>query len=154
MIDFTAITSFGPVIPFFFVLGVVYGSLHVADVFKGHKGVNFIIAVSIAMIAMTNYEVINFINGIIPYATIAFIIVFAIMFLKKTVFSGLSGAGASKDSSLPIIILMFVFIFLSNVSSASSIPYMGGIFNEQFLVIAGLGLVLLIFYLAYKKPAQ
>ena len=153
MIDFSSITySLGGVIPFIFVLGVIYGSLEVSHVFK-NRGVNFLIAVAFSFMAMTNYAVIGFINQLIPYATILFIIIFGIMFLKRTVFAGIGGgSGGKEDYSLPLIILMFIFIFLANVNAVKSFPYVGGFLdNNQALAIAGMLLVLGILYIAYKK---
>ena len=104
MIDFTSIANMGPIIPFLFVFGIIYGSLEVAGVFK-NRGVNFVIAAAVSIIAMSNYGMVDFIYSIIPYATIAFIIVFAIMFLKKTILAGLGKKeGKPIDFSLIIII--------------------------------------------------
>ena len=155
MIDFTSIASMGPIIPFLFVFGVIYGSLEVANVFKGNRGVNFVIAAAVSIIAMSNYGMVDFIYSIIPYATIAFIIIFAIMFLKKTIFAGLGKAGGGKgvDFSLVIIILMLIFVFLGNVNQSSlGIPFISNI-DEGLMAILGIGLIVLILLVAYfKKP--
>ncbi len=151
MIDFTSIANMGPIIPFLFVFGVIYGSLEVAKVFR-NKGVNLIIAAAIAIIAMSNYGMIEFINSIIPYATIAFIIIFGIMVLKKTVFAGLGKVGGGRkglDLSLVIIILMLVFIFLGNAGDSTLINIS---LNEDLIAIIGICLVILILLVAYLKP--
>ncbi|MBN2101624.1 MAG: hypothetical protein JW716_02005 [Candidatus Aenigmarchaeota archaeon] len=154
MIDFTSIASMGPIIPFLFVFGVIYGSLEVANVFKGNRGVNFVIAAAVAIIAMSNYGMVEFIYSIIPYATIAFIIIFAIMFLKKTVFAGIGKVGGGKgvDFSLVIIILMLIFVFLGNVNQSAliDIPFVSNI-DEGLMAILGIGLIVLILLFAYFK---
>ncbi len=154
MLDFSSVAySLGGAIPFLFVLGVIYGSLEVAGVFK-NRAVNFIIAVAFSFMAISNYTVIEFISGIIPYATIVFIIIFGIMFLKRTVFAGIGkGKGGEEDYSLPLIILMFIFIFIANVNTVGIVPPYIGTFlsNQDTLAIIGMSIVLAILYIAYKK---
>lgn len=156
MIDFNSIMALGPIIPFLFVFGIIYGSLEVAGVFK-NRGVNFIIAAAIGIIALSNSGMIEFIYSIIPYATIAFVIIFGIMFLKKTIFAGLGkhleGKDKKTDYSLIIIILIMVFIFFGNAheSTLINIPYIGYGMNNDILAAVGILLVLAILFIAYKK---
>jgi hypothetical protein len=140
-------------IPFLFVLAVVYGALDFAEVFKKNS-VKGIIALAMAFFAISSPPVISFIDSILPYAVILFIIVFFLAFLKKLVSRGGKGGGEKKpfkDWSLLAIVVVLLAIFLADQGSGLLGTYLPSATTTELLYGAGLVLILLILYAAYKN---
>ena len=146
--------SLRPILPFLFVLAVVYGMLSIANVFKTHTGkpmnsVNFIIALVFALFAAgySQFVSIFFANlGIILWA---FIILFFIAFAFEAIGLRRKRAKGKEDVVMiitGIIILLLITIGFSYISEIS-VPVIG---TENFIIIVGIILLLIIFYYAYE----
>lgn len=146
-----AIYLFGieQLIPFFFVLAIVYGALEISNVFK-NKAVNAIISIAIALFAIISPGVTAFIYQILPVAAIVFVIVFFLGFMKS--FFGGKG-DKDKDYTLPVIIVGLVLIFIVSQSENISrwIPQLSFLSNENFIVIVILAAIGFALYATYKK---
>lgn len=134
-------------LPFFLVLAIVYGSLEVSKVFA-NKAVKGIIAVVFAFFAILNYEVVSFINAILPYAAGFFVVLFLIWIILKPI----KGAGGGKgfDPVLIIVILALVLILLARMSVTEYWPESSWLSNANLIWIVGLIILVFIFWKAYK----
>jgi len=135
------------VIPFFFIAAIVYGALEVSDVFK-NRNVKTVIAAVFAFFTITYEPLAVLINQILPYAAMFFIALFFLAFLFKP-FRG--GGKRERDYSLIIIIGGLVLIFLANSGYRIIQDMLPEMSNSNFMVGAGLVIILMIFYAAYKK---
>ncbi len=66
--DWEYMGVFEYVLPFLLVFAVVFGILHKSKVIGEHKGINMVIALSIAMLAITSFDFRNFFRVLFPYA--------------------------------------------------------------------------------------
>ena len=136
-------------IPFLFVLAVVWGGLDVSRTFK-NTAVKAIISLVIAFFAITSAAVIAFINQVLPAAVIFFIMVFFIAFIVKP-FAGKGGGGMNFELLIIIIVLALLFLANSTDYLRTIAPGLGSVTQENILAAVAVILVLLIFYAAYKK---
>jgi hypothetical protein len=143
-------------IPFLFIFAITYGALEVSGYFQ-NKAVKAIIALCISFFSIMNSEVTGFINQILPYAAIFFVIVFFIGFITKPFRkkAGQQGQGGGRDPVLILIIVGLAMLILAQLASPSSPLYnytQGTILgNESIVWIAGLVMVLALFYYAFFK---
>lgn len=145
-----AMEIFTQMIPFLFVLAVVYGALDFSDVFKKNS-VKGIISLAIALFALTSQFVIDFIYGVLPYAVILFIVVFFLAFLSKLVGGRKKGGeGGERDWSLIIIVVILVLIFLASQGTDLVSTFLPSMPVENLMYGIGLVLILLIFYAVYQ----
>lgn len=138
------------VIPFLFVLAVVYGALEVSDIFK-RKQVKLILSLCFAFVAMTTEFLTTFIMGVLPYAILAFIVLFFIGFAMS--FFGGKGdkeGGGKKDFTLIIIVLVLFLLFMSNYGLEFFGGSVSGFSTDELSAGIGLVVLLIIFYSAYK----
>lgn len=136
------------VIPFLFVLAVVYGALEVSDIFK-RKQVKLIISLCFALVAMTTGFITEFIMGILPYAIMAFIAIFFVGF-ALSFFRGKGGEKGERDYVLMAIVLILLLLFLTNYGIGFLEDYMPGISVEEFATGVGIVVILLVLYSVYK----
>ena len=135
-------------IPFLFVLAVVWGGLDVSGTFK-NKGVKAIIALVIAFFAITTAEVVAFINQVLPFAVFFFIAVFFIAFITKPF---LRKDSKEMNFELLAIIAVLALLFLASGSDyLISMPGISQATQENILAGAAVLIVVLIFYAAYKR---
>lgn len=137
-------------LPFFFVMAVVYGALEISDIFK--KGaIKALISILIAFFAVTNESVVAIIIYFLPYAAIFFIAFFFIGFLYSFI-----RKEEKKDPTLLAIVFALVLIFLAAQGQAiiKEILPKGFITPENFSVIAGLLVIIVIFLAVYKAFAK
>ena len=139
---------FTTMVPFLFVLAIVYGALEVSGVFK-NKGVKAIISLALAFFAISSATTMAFISAILPYAAIFFIafflLGFALSFFKD------KGGKAPKDWTLIAVVLLLVAVFLTNYGYGWIQDNLPGMDSENFVAAAGVILILVIFYAAYQK---
>jgi len=135
------------VIPFLFVLAVVYGALEVSDVFK-KKQVKLIISLSFAYVAMTTAYVAGFIMGVLPYAIIAFIVFFFLGFALSFAKGGKEGG--ERDYTLIVIVLVLALIFMTSYGLDFLEGFMPGLSSEEITTGAGLLVMAIIFYSVYR----
>lgn len=142
---------FMQMIPFLFVLAVVYGALDFSGVFNKNS-VKGIISLAIALFALTSQFVIDFIYGVLPYAVILFIVVFFLAFLAK-LFGGRKKEGekgGERDWSLIVIVVILVLIFLASQGTDLVSTFLPSMPVENLMYGVGLVLILLIFYAVYQ----
>jgi TRAP-type uncharacterized transport system fused permease subunit len=138
---------FTNLIPVLFVLAVTYGALELSGVFK-NKAVNGIIAIVVSLFTLTTPFILNFISQVLPYAVLLFLGVFLLKFVLS-IFKGKKEEKA--DWTLRIVILGLVFIAVYAFQDQIGRMFGFGVTtNQNMLEIIGIGLVLLIIYLAYK----
>ncbi|MBN1896815.1 MAG: hypothetical protein JW789_03775 [Candidatus Aenigmarchaeota archaeon] len=143
-LDFTALET---LLPFLLILAVSYGALETVGMFR-NKAVKAIIAVVLAFFAISNSMTVTYINGLLPYAAILFIIFFGIGFVKKSL------SGGQKDNELIIIIIVLVMLFVGSLYTTTSDFNMYQ-YNE-LVWIAGIAVIGAILYGAYrmKEPVR
>ena len=131
-----ALLELTTVLPFFFILALVYGSLEVSNVFK-NKGVKAIIAVVLAFFAASSEVSSQFILLILPYAAFFFVGFFVLSFIL-TFFKN---TGGEKNLPLLLVVITFVVLFFANQNSIGII----NIEDQNFLgMIILLGIVILL----------
>ena len=142
--------SLQPLLPFLFVLAVTYGLLSIVNVFKS-KPVNLIISLVFAFFAggyasFVNFFFMNF--GLILWT---FVGLFFIAFIMEAV--GLRGKKKvpKGKENLVMIIVTILIIFLAAAGfkyiEDFDVPVVG---TDNFLIILGLILLLVIFYYAFE----
>jgi peptidoglycan/LPS O-acetylase OafA/YrhL len=137
-------------VPFLFVLAIVYGALEVSGVFK-NKGVKAIISFALAFFAISSATTLAFITGILPYAAIFFIAFFLLGFVLSF-FKGKKGEGGGpKDWTLIAVVILLVAVFLTNYGYGWIQTNLPMIDSENFVAAAGVILILIIFYAAYQR---
>jgi hypothetical protein len=140
-------------IPFLFMLAIVYGALDVAGVFK-NKRVNALIAAVFAFFTLTYSPAIEFINQIMPIAIIFFVVFFFLGFMIKV-----AKKGVEKDFTLLIIILGLTLLLFATQGPNVINNFLPG-FEEQasnIMVISAIvfiGVILLAAYRLSTKPSQ
>lgn len=137
-------------VPLLFIVAVVYGALEVSGVFR-NKGVKAIISVAIAFMGMTYSPLAVFINEVLPYAAIFFMVIFFLGFLFS-----FFRRGAGKDYVLIVIILGIFLLLLARTESdvASLLSSWTNITTQNLMALLGLGLVIVILSAAYKIGQQ
>src|SRR4030043_415702 len=111
-------------IPFLFMLAIVYGALDVSGVFR-NKRVNALIALVFAFFSLTYEPAILFINQIMPFAIIFFVAFFFLGFVIKV-----ARKGVDKDYTLLIIILGLVLLLFATQGPGFIDSFVPG-FEEQ-----------------------
>jgi peptidoglycan/LPS O-acetylase OafA/YrhL len=142
---------FTTMIPFLFVLAIVYGALEVSGIFK-NKGVKAIISFALAFFAISSTTTLAFITGILPYAAIFFIAFFLLGFMLSF-FKGKKGEGGkdSRDWTLIAVVILLIAVFLTNYGYEWIETNLPMIDSENFVAVAGVVLILIILYAAYQR---
>jgi len=141
MADFTAL-----LIPFLFMLAIVYGALDVAGVFRNRR-VNAVIALVFAFFTLTYAPAIEFINQIMPFAIVFFVAFFFLGFVIK-----MAKKGVDKDFTLLIIILGLVLLLFATQGPGFIDSFLPG-FEEQasnIMLISAIVFIGVILLAAYK----
>ncbi|MFC2143758.1 hypothetical protein ACFLQO_00120 [Candidatus Aenigmatarchaeota archaeon] len=148
-----AMEIFTHMIPFLFVLAVVYGGLDFSGVFNKNS-VKGIISLAIALFALTYVPVLDFIYGILPYAVVLLIFLFFLAFLNNLVSGGGKTGGEKKpfkDWSLLMIVIVLVLLFMSSYGEDLVGEFLPSMPIENLMYGVGLVLILLIFYAVYRN---
>jgi hypothetical protein len=141
------------VLPFLFVLAIVYGALDLAAVFK-KKEVNVIIAVVIAAFSVSNAAIVDSIIAAMPWAAMLFIILF---FIKFVLSFFKTEKGKERDYTLIVIILALVAIFMASQGTQLIQDWLPGGFpvsEENLILIIGIVVIVAMLYAAYKKANE
>lgn len=136
MIDIFSIQT---MLPFFFVLAVVYGALETAGVFS-NRSLKAVISAVMAFFAISNAYVMGLIYSFLPYAAILFIAVFIFGFVKRSL------GGKERDNTLIVIIMTLFLLLLASFSIGAENIYD----RTEFLWLLGIIVFLAILYAAYK----
>jgi hypothetical protein len=140
-------------VPFLFMLAIVFGALDVSGVFK-NKRVNALIALVFAFFTLTYQPAIEFINNIMPYALMFFTVFFFLGFVIK-----MAKKGVEKDYNLLIIIVGLVLLLLATQGPEFISGFVPG-FEQQgntIMMVAAIvfiAVILLSVYRISQKPNQ
>jgi len=137
-------------IPFLFMLAIVYGALDVAGIFKNRR-VNAIIAFVFALFTATYAPAVEFVNSIMPFAIMFFVAFFFIGFVIK-----IAKKGADKDFTLLIIIVGLILLLFATQGPGFIDSFVPG-FEEQatnIMVAAAVAFIVIILLAAYKMPKK
>lgn len=144
-----------PLLPFLFVLAIVYGMLTITGIFKKKDGrpmnsVNFIIALVFAFFAAGYEPFVAFFLANFGVVLWAFVVLFFIAFILEVV--GLRRKKVPKGKEdVPIMMGGVIILLLATVGfayiSELEIPVVG---TENFMVILGIVVLLLVLYYAYE----
>lgn len=150
-IDVVSLQSEQTLIPFLFVLAIVFGVLDLSKIF-GNRGVNFLIALALAYFTITNTAFVTLLLSYFGSITAFFIIMFFIAFILEVF--GLRKGQHSPTLSM-IINAGILFILLSvgflYAEQIPTFPYIGGGQNLIFLFI--IIFILVIFWSAFRIGA-
>jgi hypothetical protein len=133
-------------VPFLFMLAIVFGALDVSGVFK-NKRVNALIALVFAFFTLTYQPAIEFINSIMPYAIMFFVVFFFLGFVIK-----IAKKGVDKDYTLLIIILGLVLLLFATQGPGLISSFVPG-FEQQgntIMMVAAVVFIGAILMAAYK----
>jgi hypothetical protein len=133
-------------LPFFLVLAIVYGALEVSKVFS-NKGVKAIIAVVFAFFSIMNPQVVAFINTILPYAAMIFVVIFIAWILIKPL---RGGSGKKMDPVLIIVILVLVMVLLARMQATDYLPESSILSNTNLIWVVGILVIGVILWKVYK----
>ena len=142
------------ILPFLFVLAIVYGALDLSAVFK-KKAVNVIIALVVSVFAVSNQVVVDSIITAMPWAAMLFIALFFLKFILS--FFKASKDGGGRDYSLLMVILGLIVIFMVSQGTELIKGWLPGGFpvaEESLILIIGVVVVLAIIYAAYKNTDE
>jgi hypothetical protein len=128
-------------LPFLLVVAVVYGGMETAGIFR-NRAIKAIVSVVLGFFAVTNYYLVQFVNSVLPYIAIIFLLVFIVGFAKKSL------SGSEKDNTMIIIIV--VLIMLLTASVANSYGGYGLLQYTEFLWLIGVVFVMAIIFAAYR----
>lgn len=134
-------------IPFLFVLAVVFGALEFSDVFKNSR-VKVLISFVIAFFAMTYEPLVAFIFEFLPIATVFFMALFFLGFFT-TLFRK---EDKKKDWMLIAVVLVLGLILLTRLEELTGASF--GPAVEDAALYVGAGIILLMFYAAYRISAN
>ncbi len=137
-------------IPFLFMLAIVYGALDVSGVFR-NKRVNALIALVFAFFSLTYEPAILFINQIMPFAIIFFVAFFFLGFVIKV-----ARKGVDKDYTLLIIILGLVLLLFATQGPGFIDSFVPG-FEEQasnIMMAAAIVFIGVILLAAYRLTKE
>lgn len=147
------ITSLDLLIPFFFILAIVWGALEVSGVFK-NKGVKAIISLVIGFFAITNQQAVSFINQSLPFAVMFFVVIFFIGFITKPFIGKKKEGGEGPDFTLLAIVGILILLFLASQGTdylRTIFPGLSQFSQNDLLTGLGIIIVILILFSVYKR---
>ncbi|NIO44251.1 MAG: hypothetical protein GTN36_01700 [Candidatus Aenigmarchaeota archaeon] len=148
--DITVFQSETFLIPFLFILAVVFGAVNVANVFK-NRGVNFLVSLALSFFAASNTAFIDFLWSQFGNITIFFIAMFFVIFTLEAF-----GARRGKKGEPPagalfingVILFILLSIGLLHIDKFPALPIVGG--GENLFLFFVLIIIALVFWLAFK----
>jgi hypothetical protein len=133
--------SMETLLPFALLLAVVYGALETSGIFR-NKALKAVVSVVIAFFGVANYSVVQFLNSVLPFVAIIFLLVFIVGFAKKSL------SGSEKDNTLIIIIIALILLLIGSFMNSDS--GFGFTQNTDLVWLIGIVLILAIIFAAYK----
>jgi len=152
MADIFSMLSMETLLPFMLVLAITYGALEVSKVF-GNRAVKAIIAVVFAFFAIMNYQVVAFINSILPYAAVFFVVLFLIWMVLKPIIGKKEG-DKGKDPVIVVVVLVLVLIIFARLQTTGNLPSYGFFTSENLIWIIGLAILAFVIYKVYRIGTQ
>jgi hypothetical protein len=156
-LDLAFLQSEQTLIPFLFVLAVVFGIMELTNVFRGNKAVNAIVALAISYFAVNNTAFVSMLWAQFGNITSFFLIMFFIAFIMEAF--GLRGPNAQKKNAeekmlmvgaIFLLLLVFGFMFSDIIPS---IPFLEGGGSNTIVLIAVI-LIIVLFGLAFKAGLE
>lgn len=147
--DFTAFQSETFLIPFLFILAVVFGAVNVTNVFR-NKGVNFLVSLSLAFFAASNTSFIQFLWSQFGSISIFFIAMFFIIFTLEA-FGVRKSSGSKSNEPLIIngaILFVLLSIGMSNIGLIPTLPIIGG--GQNLFLLLVILFVIVLFWLTMR----
>jgi len=141
------------IIPFLFVLAVVFGVLRISKAFRGNAAVEVIISLVIAFFSATYSPFTSMLFNILPSITMFFIAMFFIVFVLEIV--GVRGR-REKDNVTNLIIygILILVLFTIVASHSELIPNLGIISADDLVLGIGIIFILSIFWAAFKMGPE
>jgi hypothetical protein len=128
----------GFIVPFALTFALSLGALTVSGVFDKQKPVNFIIAMALAVLAVSSPSYSKMIYTWAPILATLFIIVFVLAFLKKSF-----GKEAKADWT-SLIAISILFLLLMQIGPSIPLPSGSTIKSDDIILVAGIMLVIAI----------
>lgn len=146
--DWEYMGVFDFVLPFLLVFAVVFGVLQKSKVIGEHRGINMVIALSIAMLAITSLPLREFFRTLFPYAGIGLAILLVGLILTGLFFGAENAENWWKITFFSIGMLIAVIAVFSALTSYTSWG-LGSWWLREYLnsIIVGavvIGLILLV----------
>jgi hypothetical protein len=148
IIDLAMFQSEQIIVPFIFVLAVIFGSLRLVNVFNNKK-VDFLIAISLAIFSITNEAFVSMLWSNFGTISIFFIIMFFVLFVIQAF--GLRDPNAkAQDKLLSLGVVLFLLIVISSIKTniLSSLPFIGG--SDNAFLIIFIVFIVILFWMVMK----
>ncbi|MFH1229577.1 MAG: hypothetical protein V1678_04095 [Candidatus Aenigmatarchaeota archaeon] len=148
-IDASFLYSEQTLVPFLFVLAIVFGVLELTHIFR-NRAVNFIIAISISFFTITNATFVSLLWSQFGTITAFFIVMFFIAFVME-VFGVRNKSGDNGEGGMIIngaILALILLLGFTHIDMIPSLPFVGG--GSNLLTIISLMFILAIFWMAFK----
>jgi uncharacterized membrane protein HdeD (DUF308 family) len=150
-IDIAFLQSEQTLIPFLFVLAIIFGVLEITNVFK-NRGVNFLVALAISFFTITNTTLVAFLWSQFGNITAFFIIMFFIAFVLEVFGLRRPKQGESRGEGGMIIngaiLLLLLGLGFTYSNLLPSLPFVGG--GPNLIILVALIFILAIFWMAFK----
>jgi len=150
LLDFTVFQSEQFLIPFLFILAIVFGAINVVNIFR-NKGVNFLISIALAFFAASNTAFVQLLWSQFGIIAMFFIAMFFIIFILGAfgVRVGQQGKTDGADSlvingAILFVLLSVGYLYLGNIS----VPIVGG--GKNLLLFIFIMFIIVIFWSAFK----
>lgn len=147
--DITMFQSEQFLIPFLFILAVVFGAINVSNVFR-NRGVNFLVSLALAFFAASNSSFVQFLWSQFGSISIFFIAMFFIIFTLEA-FGIRKNKESKTTESLVIngaILFVLLSIGLSNINLIPPIPMIGG--GQNLFLLLVVLFIIVLFWLAMR----
>jgi len=149
-IDISFLQSEHTLIPFIFVLAIVFGVLELTRVFR-NRAVNFLVALAISFFTITNSSFVEFLWLQFGNITAFFIIMFFITFVLEVF--GLRGNKQPRSKEEGMILMAAILLLLLSFGFMYSnllppLPFIGG--GTNVIILFAIIFILIIFWMAFK----
>ena len=153
--DWEYMGVFEYVLPFLLVFAVVFGILHKSKVIGDHRGINMVIALAIAMLAITSLPLRNFFIVLFPYAGIGLAILLVGLILTGLFYGGEGADKWWKITFFSIGMFIAVVVVFSALTSYTSWGlgnwWWREYLNAIIVAVVIIGLILLVVLSAKEK---
>jgi hypothetical protein len=155
--DLSFLQSEQTLVPFLFVLAIVFGVLELTNIFK-NRAVNFLIALTLSIFTITNSNFVTLLWSNLGSVSTFFIIMFLIAFVFEVFGLRPKGNQPKEHGSSIIIEAGILFILLSigfsYASQVPSLPLLGG--GQNLIFLFAIVFILVIFWSAFRigSPPQ
>lgn len=150
VLDLAFLMSEQTLLPFLFVLAIIFGFLNLLNIFGKNVAVNFLIALSIAFFTISNASFVSMLWSSFGGITTFFIVMFLLAFVFEVF--GLRKREKIESTSSIVVNGAILFILLSvgflYVNYIPETPFVGS--GQNLLLLLAIIFVLAIFWSAFK----